>query len=220
MDPTRISKRLLWRALTAFPALISLVSAITLLPGVVGAAPKAGYPALPTQGGSLASYSAVGTNTVIYHNGPVFRNPDVKLIFEGTWGSSDMQTVKQYFTDVSGSPFEAILTQYSDTSGPISDTITVSGSNMDSNFFHSPIRALIPTRSSTQGSLCFPLAQTTIFIVRFKPKSTPITGVPARSFSYSPLQAIMFTLTIAIIPLVGITAVLPQTAALQTWSTR
>ena len=85
----------------------------------------------------LSEYHANGSNDVTYHGGSVIHNPKVFLIFEGTWAASDMQAVNQYFTDVNGSSFEGILTQYYDSSGHISNTISVTKSVMDPNFFHS-----------------------------------------------------------------------------------
>lgn len=84
-----------------------------------------------------ATYPPNGSHDVTYHNGPVIHNPDAKLIFEGTWQNSDMQRINNYFADASGSSFESILTQYYDTTGHISNTITVSGLAMDPNFLHS-----------------------------------------------------------------------------------
>ncbi len=81
---------------------------------------------------SLSEYPAVGSNNVSDHGGEVIKNPVARLIFEGLWFASDMQSVQQYFADVSGSAFEGILTQYSG----ISNTITVSGSMMDANFYY------------------------------------------------------------------------------------
>jgi hypothetical protein len=125
--------------ITAILAVIGIISAVLLMPAISGAALTASHPELAAQGEPLTGYTpGTGTNDLTYHQGPVFRNPDAKLIFEGTWTASDMQQVQQYFTDVSGSSFEGLLTQYSDTTGSISSTITVSGSVADPNFLHHP----------------------------------------------------------------------------------
>ena len=143
MRASSISPRRFRRQLTVTLAMIGLVSAAILMPGVVGAALKSSHPAIPATGEVLESYSAIGSNIMTYHNGPVILNPDVKLIFEGSsWTAAQMQTVKQYFIDVSGTAFEGILTQYYDTDANgtkyyISNTITVSASVQDANFMHS-----------------------------------------------------------------------------------
>jgi hypothetical protein len=126
------------RGLLLLLIVIGLVSASTATPGVASAASQAkaaSRQALSSSSYPLTGYSAIRSNNVTYHNGPVIHNPDVKLIFEGSsWTATQMQTVQQYFTDVSGSSFEGILSQYSDSTGPISTTITVSGSVQDPNY--------------------------------------------------------------------------------------
>ncbi len=133
----RIAARRFLRVLPVFLALIGVVSAAMLLSGGVGAAQNFSRPNLSAQGELISTYPAIGTNDVTYHGGSVLRNPKVFLVFEGSWADSDVQTVKQYFIDVSGSAFEAILGQYPDSSGSISNTITISGSVIDPNPIHS-----------------------------------------------------------------------------------
>jgi len=150
MRPAALFARSFQRVLLVMLAVIGLVSAFTLTPATPAKAASSkqaqssqvGHSAhalAPRQAlsSSLSGYPANGSNDVTYHGGSVIHNPKVFLIFEGTWAAGDMQTVKQYFIDVSGSYFEGILTQYADSSGSISYTITVSGSVMDANPFHS-----------------------------------------------------------------------------------
>ena len=110
------------------------------------------------KGENLTSYPAQGpnngTNPLNYHGDPVITNPQAYLIFEDDssdsyWGQSlnggsqtNMQRVQQYFADVSGSNFEGILTQYYDTDSSgtkhsISNTISMSGIALDTNFSYS-----------------------------------------------------------------------------------
>lgn len=152
MHPIRIFTRRFWRLLSPILAVGSLVSAFMLMPGIVGAALKSSHPAIPLAGETLASYSAQGTNPLIYNGGRVILNPQAYLIFEGSaWQQpyyngngtqTNMQRVEQYFNDVSGSALEGILTQYyyQDTSGTkhyISNTISVAGAVLDLNFSYS-----------------------------------------------------------------------------------
>jgi hypothetical protein len=153
MHPSRISAPRFRRALAVILALVGLVSAAVLMPGVVGAALKASHPAIPAAGEALASYPAQGPNNgknqLVYNSGPVITNPQAYLIFEGsTWQQpysgtqTNMQRVQQYFHDVSGSALEGILTQYyyidsNNTRHYISNTISVAGSVLDLNFSYS-----------------------------------------------------------------------------------
>lgn len=128
--------RRLQRGLLVVLTVIALISAFTVTPGVTDAASRAkaasSQQALSSSSYPLANYQAYGSNDLTPHQGSVITNPTAYLIFEGSWAASDMQTVKQYFIDVSGSSLEGILTQYSG----ISDTITVSGSVVDTNFLY------------------------------------------------------------------------------------
>jgi hypothetical protein len=132
MRAPSISPRRFRRQLIVTLAMIGLVSAAILMPGVVGAALKFSRPAIPAAGETLATYSATGSNNVSDHGGSVIKNPKVFLIFEGNWAASDIQYVKQYFTDVSGSALEGILSQYDG----ISNTISVSGSVQQTSGFY------------------------------------------------------------------------------------
>lgn len=157
MRAPSISPRRFRRQLIVTLAMIGLVSAAVLMPGVVGAALKASHPAIaspPPE--TLASYPAQGpnggTNPVNYNGGRVILNPQAYLIFEGSaWQQpyyngngtqTNMQRAEQYFNDVSGSTLEGILTQYyyidsSNTRHYISNTITVAGAVLDLNFSYS-----------------------------------------------------------------------------------
>lgn len=91
MYPTSSAVRRLQRSLVGMLALIGLVSAFLLMPGIVGAAPKASTPALPAVGEALASYPAPhGLNDLTPHAASVMNNPTAYLIFEGSWATSDI----------------------------------------------------------------------------------------------------------------------------------
>jgi hypothetical protein len=76
-----------------------------------------------------------GSGDLVYGGGPVLRNPTAYVVFWGSYwdnGSGgltpDAQIIVNYFNDVGGTSFENILTQYSDTSGPIANTLQFAAS--------------------------------------------------------------------------------------------
>jgi len=92
--------------------------------------------------------------SVTYHDGEVMHAPTVYLIFwlpaghtfEPNGDDARFQALmKQYFTDVGGTPFYRLITQYWDFSGPISDQVTVGGTYTDT------------TPYPTDGSTAHPL---------------------------------------------------------------
>jgi hypothetical protein len=77
---------------------------------------------------------------VTYHDGDVMHAPTVYLIFWLPTGAtfepngSDTRfqaLMKQYFTDIGGTSFYRLVTQYWDFSGPITDSVTVGGAYID-----------------------------------------------------------------------------------------
>ncbi len=134
MYPTRISAPPHRRVLLGISVLMSVVSAIVLMSGVVYAVLTPNHPALPMAREALAHYPASPPGDLFPHQQSVIKNPKAVLIFEG-WASNDVQTVNQYFTDVSGSSLEGILSQYSG----ISTSITISKSVVDTSFVHSDL---------------------------------------------------------------------------------
>ena len=72
-----------------------------------------------------------GSGNLAYAGGPVQHNPVSYAIFWGSaWSGTDSgtaQIIRNYFSDIGGTSFENILTQYSDTSGNINDVETVGG---------------------------------------------------------------------------------------------
>jgi hypothetical protein len=92
-----------------------------------------------------------GSGNLIYHGGPIQRSPVSYIIFWGNaWNNGsggltgDAQIAKNYFTDVGGTSFFAVLTQYSDTNGAVMNTHTLGGVWLDAT---SP-----PTDGSCGGS--------------------------------------------------------------------
>jgi hypothetical protein len=78
--------------------------------------------------------------SVTYHDGDVMHTPTVYLIywlpagktFEPTGDDARFKALmKQYFTDVAGTSFYRLITQYWDFAGPISDKVTVGGTYLD-----------------------------------------------------------------------------------------
>jgi hypothetical protein len=146
MSLPRLIARRFWRLLSPILAVGSLMSAAILMPGVVGAALKASHPAIPAVGETLGYYAQAGSGDLNSNSQSVITNPKADLIFEDdpnhpfweqTFSDPDprvnygqtltnMQVVKQYFTDVNGSALESLLTQYSG----ISDMITLSNAVM------------------------------------------------------------------------------------------
>jgi hypothetical protein len=91
---------------------------------------------------------------VTYHDGDVMHAPTVYLIFwlpaghtfEPNGDDARFQALmKQYFTDVGGTPFYRLITQYWDFSGPITDQVKVGGTYTDT------------TPYPTDGSTAHPL---------------------------------------------------------------
>ncbi|HEX3273104.1 MAG TPA: hypothetical protein VHR15_20830 [Ktedonobacterales bacterium] len=96
---------------------------------------------------------------VTYHNGEVIHAPTVYLIFwlpagktfEPTGDDARFEALmKQYFTDVGGTSFYQLITQYWDLSGPITDQVTVGGTYTDT------------TPYPTDGSITHPLTDSDI----------------------------------------------------------
>jgi len=92
--------------------------------------------------------------SVTYHDGDVMHAPTVYLVFWLPAGKtfepngSDTRfeaLMRQYFTDVSGTAFYRLITQYWDFVGPISDQVTVGGTYIDT------------TPYPTDGSAAHPL---------------------------------------------------------------
>jgi hypothetical protein len=86
------------------------------------------------------SYRPLGAGNLQWHGGPVQHHPTQYLIFWGpTWATSSNslvstgQLVKQYFTDMAGTAFERIVTQYRDNGGPIANTDTVAAEVVDTS---------------------------------------------------------------------------------------
>lgn len=78
--------------------------------------------------------------SVTYHDGEVMHAPTVYLIFwlppgrtfEPTGSDTRFESLmKQYFTDIGGTSFYRLITQYWDFVGPISDSVTVGGTYID-----------------------------------------------------------------------------------------
>ena len=93
---------------------------------------------------------------VTYHDGEVMHAPTVYLIFwlpagktfEPNGDDARFEALmKQYFTDVSGTSFYRLITQYWDFSGPITDQVTVGGTYTDTTPY--PYRRL--NRASADG---------------------------------------------------------------------
>jgi hypothetical protein len=70
-----------------------------------------------------------GNGDLVYNGGAVLHDPVTYLIFWGSYWNNgsggltaDAQVVVNYFNDMGTTEFENVLTQYSDTKGPIADT--------------------------------------------------------------------------------------------------
>lgn len=81
-------------------------------------------------------------DSVHYHDGPVMRSDTVYLIFwlpsgfnfDSTGDNRTFEsTIGQYFTDVNGSSFYGILTQYWDYTGFIQNSVTLGGTWVDAS---------------------------------------------------------------------------------------
>lgn len=145
MRAPSISPHRFRRQLIVTLALFGLVSAAVLMPGVVGAALKSSHPAIPLAGETLGYYAQGGSGDLLPNNQSVLPNPKADLIFEDvnsfweqTFSDSqvnygqtltNMQVVEQYFTDVSGSAFEGLLSQYSGISNTITSKAVVLSMN-------------------------------------------------------------------------------------------
>jgi hypothetical protein len=91
-----------------------------------------------TSGGSEGSTGFPPTNgsgDLVYHNGPVERTSHNFVIYwqpAGTFMSATYQTlINRFFTDIGGSYYYNIATQYSDTTGPIANQSTLGGAWVD-----------------------------------------------------------------------------------------
>jgi hypothetical protein len=69
---------------------------------------------------------------IIYHGGPVLRDPTVYIVWYGTWTPNEQTILENLASHIGGSPYANILTTYSDFSGQIIPaTITFGGSAVD-----------------------------------------------------------------------------------------
>jgi hypothetical protein len=65
-----------------------------------------------------------GEPPLVYKGGEVEQNPAVHVIFWGKWGSGHGRTtIEHFFSGVSGSKYQSVLTQYDDHTGPVSGTV-------------------------------------------------------------------------------------------------
>lgn len=86
--------------------------------------------------GGNSPTGAASTNDLTYHNGQVMRDPTNYVIIwnppGSTFGANYQQMIEQYFTDVGGTPFMAINSQYGDSSGlPVPNTNHFGGTWVD-----------------------------------------------------------------------------------------
>jgi hypothetical protein len=83
-------------------------------------------------------FRPLGVGKLVWNGGPVQHHPTQYLIFWGAaWATSAQtlnptgQLVARYLTDVGGTAFERVLTQYHDGSGPIANTNTLATTVLD-----------------------------------------------------------------------------------------
>ncbi len=86
--------------------------------------------------GRNAPTGAASTNDLTYHTGPVMRDPTNYVIIwnppGSTFKASYQKLIEQYFTDVGGTPFMTINSQYGDSSGvPVPNTNHFGGTWVD-----------------------------------------------------------------------------------------
>jgi hypothetical protein len=87
-------------------------------------------------GGRNAPTGAASPNDLTYHTGPVMRDPTNYVIIwnppGSTFKASYQKLIEQYFTDIGGTPFMSINSQYGDSSGvPVPNTNHFGGTWVD-----------------------------------------------------------------------------------------
>jgi Phosphate-induced protein 1 conserved region len=69
---------------------------------------------------------------ILYHGGPVLRNPTIYFIWYGTWTPADRTILETLAAHIGGSPYANIWTTYYDSGGQsIPNTVTFGGSATD-----------------------------------------------------------------------------------------
>jgi hypothetical protein len=131
----KVAEMLRFAWMTAIVCMAILVLAIG--PSATDLSAAGSHPHLSAAGAS-GTNRALGSGNLSYNNGPIQRNPVSYLIFWGSYWNNgsgalkaDALVAKNYFTDVSGTPFFKILTQYSDTNGNVSSAHTLAGVWLD-----------------------------------------------------------------------------------------
>jgi outer membrane protein assembly factor BamB len=102
-------------------------------------------------GTPIGGSNPVNPSLLLWHGGPVQRQPQAYVIFwgpswaSGSGSSADWQIVENYFQDVGGTPFEDILTQYYDGTGSISSALQFGGAWKDTSAPPTDFSCLAPT---------------------------------------------------------------------------
>lgn len=137
---------LLAATLLAFAPVMVHASAAARAPAIQAGHAQRGQPAFSSSEVAWAApaehptsaFSAVqSSGPLVYGGGPVVHHPTSYLILWGaSWTGADSAVaaiIRGYFADLGGTAFENILTQYHDTSGPISAAHTLGGVWVDSS---------------------------------------------------------------------------------------